>query len=277
MAYTNFRQEIWTGGVLAQVRKNLVAQSIVNSSYSGDIAKKGDTVHIRGVDALSVGTNLASFTYNQASPTDTTLVVDQASVVPFQVPEEDAMTTDLDIVSIYTTEAGRVMAEAADGYVLSLIDSTSFDSTAVSLDLTAASPDPYQALVNLSKALNKASAPRAGRYVIVSAEMEAALLTDSRFLRSTPMGDQVMLTGEIGKAAGFSVLSSENFKSVTTTGTVQKLFAGVAGAIGYADIVLPVRANEAQGARAVNVDAAHIYGAKVLRPSFLVRLDVTVA
>ncbi len=64
----------------------------------------------------------------------------------------------------------------------------------------------YEAVLDASKALNDAKAPRAGRSLICSTRMERELLSpNSGLVLNTERGDRLLQDGWIGKVAGFDV------------------------------------------------------------------------
>jgi hypothetical protein len=67
----------------------------------------------------------------------------------------------------------------------------------------------YADILNLKKALDNAKAPREGRFLIVTPEMENLLLnTDSKVVLNTVRGDSIIADGFIGRVAGFDVFST---------------------------------------------------------------------
>jgi len=67
----------------------------------------------------------------------------------------------------------------------------------------------YADILNLKKALDEEKAPREGRFLIVTPEMENLLLnTDSKVVLNTQRGDAIIADGFIGRVAGFDVFST---------------------------------------------------------------------
>lgn len=76
----------------------------------------------------------------------------------------------------------------------------------------------YAKIVALREKLNKAKAPREGRWLVVPSEIETILLQADEFIHATPQGDEVVKNGLIGKIAGFMVHTSEQVAGDNTNG-----------------------------------------------------------
>jgi len=67
----------------------------------------------------------------------------------------------------------------------------------------------YANILSLKLALDNAKAPTAGRYLVLTPEMENLLLSvDSKIVLNTVRGDGILANGFVGRLAGFDVFSS---------------------------------------------------------------------
>lgn len=55
MAYTNFIPELWAEKIQRENEKMLVLAKLCNRQWEGELKKKGDTVHILGIGAPTIG------------------------------------------------------------------------------------------------------------------------------------------------------------------------------------------------------------------------------
>jgi hypothetical protein len=102
----------------------------------------------------------------------------------------------------------------------------------------------------------------------VPAWFHGLLLKDDRFVRSGTMaGDRRLANGEVGEAAGFTILNSNNVPQ--TAGAKYKIIAGHAQATSYVEQVLDVQTYKPEKRFGDAVKGLHVYGAKVVRPSAL--------
>ena len=81
------------------------------------------------------------------------------------------------------------------------------------------------------------------------------------------MGDRRLANGEVGEAAGFSILKSNNVPN--TAGAKYKIFAGHSMATTYVEQVLDVQTYKPEKRFGDAVKGLHVYGAKVVRPDNL--------
>jgi hypothetical protein len=131
--------------------------------------------------------------------------------------------------------------------------------------------DAYEYLVDLSVMLDEANVPLEGRFVVVPAWYHGLLLKDDRFISSgTAAGDSVRRNAEVGEAAGFSILKSNNVPNAT--GTKYRIIAGHSIATSYVEQVLDLQTYKPEKRFGDAVKGLHVYGAKVVRPTCLAML-----
>jgi hypothetical protein len=97
------------------------------------------------------------------------------------------------------------------------------------------------------------------------------LLKDDRFVRSgTGAGDRRLRNGEVGEAAGFTILKSNNVPD--TEGEEYKIIAGHSHATAYVEQILDVQTYKPEKRFGDAVKGLHVYGAKVIRGDCLAML-----
>lgn len=127
----------------------------------------------------------------------------------------------------------------------------------------------YADILNLKKGLDLAKAPREGRFLIVTPQLENLLLnTDSKVVLNTNRGDAIIADGFIGRVAGFDVFSTVLLPAGTNAIAGQK--RGFAFKEGY---IIPPRRQNLDGSgtfigdSAVQARVAYCYGA--IRPTLI--------
>jgi len=126
--------------------------------------------------------------------------------------------------------------------------------------------DAYEYLVDLGVLLDEANTPIDGRFVIVPAWFHGLLLKDERFVKAgTRRSDAALANGEVGEAAGFSILKSNNVPN--TTGTKYKIIAGHSIATAYVEQIVDVQTYKPEKRFGHSVKGLHVHGPKVLRPN----------
>lgn len=279
MAYENFKPIVWSTAVMQELQKSLVYgnPAIINRNYEGDIRRAGDTVRIPTLGAVSV----FSYTPNSdmsapqvVSDAASLLVADQIKAVNFTVDDVDRVQSNVDMLSMLTSDAAYRIADEMDRYIAALysqIATANFIGSEGSpkTDLGTVG-NPYNYLLDLDTLLTENNVPMQGRFVVIPAWFKALLLKDnSRFILSTPQGENRLATGEIGMVGGLRVFVSNNVPYTTST-TKFKIIAGHSLAWTMAmkkDFSLEAYRPEKRFSDAVK--GFTIYGAKVTRPSAL--------
>lgn len=272
MAITNFIPQIWSARLLENLRKNLVFSNVVNRDYEGEIRNYGDTVKINSIGPITV----ADYTKNQdINPPETlsdaqrTLVIDQAKYFNFLIDDIDQAQTNPKLMDSAMQEAAYALADKADQF---LAGQYVYAANAIGNDTTPVVPTAttaYEILVDASIKLDENNIPRVNRWVVIPPWFYGLLLKDDRFVKAgTTNTDQVLRTGEVGQAAGFTVYTSNNIAN--TSGTKYKILCGHPMAITFAEQINKVEAYRPEKRFADAIKGLHLYGAKVIRPEALV-------
>ena len=272
MALDNFIPTVWSARLLENLQKALVygQTGVINRDYEGEIKNVGDTVKINAIGAITVGDYTKNGTIGapqQLSSDQKMLTIDQAKYFNFFVDDIDAVQTKPKVMDAAMREAAYALRDAADQYIASLYTGVAAGNT-IGDDTTPIVPtasNAYEYLVDMGVLLDEANVPQAGRWVIVPPWFYGLLLKDDRFVKSgTPQGDSVLRNGQVGEAAGFTVLKSNNVPN--DAGTKYKIVAGHPMAWSFAEQILKLEAYRPQDRFADAVKGLHVYGAKLVRP-----------
>jgi len=292
MAISNFRPTIWSSSLLVNLRSNLVYGGLCNRDYEGEIARAGDKVNITAFADPSVRAYTKNTDISWDLLTDSTqqLVINQSDYFAFTVDDIDRRQALPGFIEETTRGASYNLASTADTYISGLmvagVSASNPDNKLDHASLSAAtdSSDAYDLLVELRTALTRSNTPMQGRWVVVPPEFYALLLRDDRFIRADASGTVAGLrNGQVGRAAGFDVVESnvvptsdsDGTATVATTG--YDIVAGHAMATTYAEQIASVKAVDLENQFGEGVKGLHLYGAKVVRPSLLATVNVTVS
>lgn len=277
MAISNFVPEVWSSALLQNLRANLVygQAGVINRNYEGDISQAGDTVHITAFSdpAVRSYTKNTNITYDLLTDDTRALIIDQQKYFAFTVDDIDRRQALPGFVDETTTGASYNLSSAADTYLSGLMKAAvTAGNTATAVTAPTAS-NAYTTLVGLRTILNKSNTPAQGRWVIVPPEFYALLLQDDRFVRADASGTTAGLRNGIsGRAAGFDVMESN---TVPFTGDVFSVIAGHPMATTYAEQIVKVESLRLENQFGDGVRGLHVYGAKVVRPAQLAKVNVT--
>lgn len=288
----NFIPEIWSAEFLEALRADLVfgGPGITNHNYEGEISQKGDTVHITTVGDPTVRDYVehTDITTEQIADSGQTLTIDQAKYFSFELD---------DIEDAQVLNGGSVMAEAAKNaaYVLSET-ADSWISTQMAAGIPAANQVAAQNLFTagaaantiaydsvvrpLKLALDKAKAPKTGRWLVASPDLEAQLLLDNRFVNAEKAADQgaALREGFIGRALGFDIYQTTAVPATAATssaGATDTIIAGHPNAYTFANAIAKVESTRMEKRFADMMKGLHFYGGKLLRPTLLASCVIT--
>lgn len=284
MSIRNFVPEVWSNNLLVALRKTLIyaGPGIVNRDYEGEIANQGDTVRITSVGRPNIGRYVPGQTQIVPEALNTgqrTLTVDQANYWAFEVDDVDARQAAGTFMPEASDEAGFALADVMDQYVAShhteIPQSQRVAPVSVRHGLDTASEQDFEyrriydeILVPLKVRLDELSVPTMGRYAILTPWMHGALIRDARFIENDKAADTSALrNGQVGRAAGFDILSSNNVPEANGGHVVQ---AGTSAAITFAEQINKTEAFRPESSFADAIKGLALYGSKVVRPDSLV-------
>jgi hypothetical protein len=290
MTLNNFIPSIWANEIARNLEKFLVyAQpGVVNRDYEGEISGAGSSVKINGIGPVTVGdyvknTNIAD--PETLTDAQTTLLINQQKYFNFQVDDIDKAQTKPKVMANAMLRAGYGMRDAIDQYIASLYT----DAAAANLIGTDAVPkvpdntagsssNVYNLLVDASVALTNSKCPTEGRWAIVPPWFYGRLLKEGVFIKANEAGtDQGLRNGQVGKAAGFTILQSHNVPYTVATTSKYKIMFGTSDAISYASQITEVEGYRPEKRFADAVKGLNVFGAKVVYPDMLGVLTVNTA
>jgi N4-gp56 family major capsid protein len=277
MAITTFIPQVWSARLLYNLDKTHVATNFVNRNYEGLIRNQGDTVKINSIGAINV------FDYSKNTDmdepqvletTDQTLVINQAKAFNFTVDDVDRVQAAGDLMDTAMGRAAYALNDVSDAFLLGVIAAgAATANTITGVKLTAS--NVYENIVALRTKLDKANVPAAGRSIVVPPEVYALLLLDDRFVKASDGGtaNTVLLNGEVGRVAGFTVYMSNNVVNSEGTYTVT---AQVPYATTYAEQIISTEAYRMEKRFSDAIKGLHVYGAKVTDGNAIAALKCTV-
>lgn len=273
MALNNFIPQVWSARLLENLEKNHVFAGIANRTYEGEIRAYGDQVKINSVGPITIG----NYTKNTDITDPETLTdaqrilnIDQAKYFNFQIDDIDSAQQSPKVMDGAMRAAAYALADAADIYLAGMYTEVAEENLigtdAAPITFTAAT-DAYTYLVKLAVKLDEANVPQGGRWVVVPAWFHALLLLDPRFVQAgSAASDKILRVGEVGEAAGFTILSSNNVAKVEDG---FKIMAGCERSIAYAEQITELCAYRPEKRFADALKGLHLYGAKVIDPNSL--------
>jgi len=262
--------------LLTALEKSLVCgqANVCNRLYQGEVREAGNTVKIASIGDVDVDDYVKdSDIADPVALTDSqqTLLIDQQKYFNFYVDSIDRAQQNVDVLDEAMRHAAWKLRDIADTYIAGLIDTAVTAGNKIGSTVTPEVPtkdNAYEYLVDLGVLLDEANVPLEGRFVVVPAWYHGLLLKDDRFVNTgSRASDRALANGEVGEAAGFSILKSNNVPN--SAGTQYKILAGHRIATAYVEQVVDIKTYQPEKRFGDAVKGLHVYGAKVVRPTAL--------
>ncbi|WP_439377479.1 hypothetical protein [Amycolatopsis lexingtonensis] len=284
MSVANFVPQVWVAPLVQALRKKLIyaGPQIVNRDYEGEIAEAGDTVKVTSIGRPTIKDyvpNETDVVPEKLNTSQRSMVIDQSKYWAIEVDDVDKRQVKGDLIKPSMSEAAYGFADVIDQYVANMY--TAIPAGATLPDVTFSGTDEevwgkkaYFTLVDLQVLMDERNIPGEGRYVACPPWYRGLIQKNPNFTKAADYGsNRVLLNGEIGEIAGFSVLiSNNNPKPTPTTNFLQ---AGLNGAISFAEQLNKIEAYRPESGFGDAVKGLALYGGKVMRPDLIAGVEVT--
>lgn len=219
-----FKTEVFSQKLIMNLDKINVMLPLVNRDWEGELAKLGDTVHVRtlGSVTLSAYDKSTPINYQDLAPAKEPMVVDDAQYFAFQVDDVDLNQNALNALDLYSQRAAvavndKIEAKLLSNYAAAHANNriTGASSAAIALD----KDNIYSYFVKARTALTKQNVPTLNRWLVIDADTEALILESDYFVKGgTEASDKAKAEGTLGgtrpgflgRIAGFDVYTSNN-------------------------------------------------------------------
>lgn len=207
---TDARQVIGYSQISEQVLGQAsVIRAVANTEVEGTVGFETVKVYVNDLATIGDYTPGSGISLSQ----------DGSSYVDINTTQEKAINELLDGYTVETAPADLVASrlEAALVKMGEQMDTDAFaemvaEGTVASAAGAGNAPtvdNVYDEILALKLALDNAKAPRTGRFLIVSPEVENLLLdTDSKIILNTARGDEILTEGFVGRLLGFDIYST---------------------------------------------------------------------
>lgn len=238
--FSAFVPELWAPGLLREFDKVTVAATVcANTDHNETVRQKGDTVHVQTVTKPTVRSyGETDIVYEDLSPTDETLVIDQSDYIAFRVEDIAQTQSNHGIRATYEREGGQAFAEYFDRWLFGFYSSAHADnqitnsSSAININSsTAGSAHVYDLVVQAGLKLDTQDVSQDRRWMIVTPYMKSLFLKDTvYFTNSNTLSDAVISTAMI------TVLDSDGVPTRRNPTGAEAAMRGFIGQISNFDI-----------------------------------------
>ena len=278
MAINNFIPTVWSETLYRELDKEYVGVRHCNRDFEGDIRAKGDTVKICGIGDVSVfdyTKNTDMSAPETLSDSVRTLSIDRAKAFNFQIDDIDRAQQSPKVMGEAMRKAAAALADSADSYIYSLYTDVTEENTIKKTGFKYS--DVLDTLIEARKRLLANNVSGGTETVLEVSPDVAALILKSKIIESDS-NTETLECGYIGSFIGFKIYVSNNVAEADEDGKKYfKCYARTKRAISFAEQLSEINAYRPEKRFADAVKGLHLYGAQIIYPTEMVRLDLTVA
>lgn len=297
-----FIPEIWSGKLIEKFYNSTVLAAISNTDYEGEIKAHGDKVIIRTKPTLTI----RDYTIDQAllverpSSNIVELNIDKAKYFNTVIDDVMAMQADINMMSMWSDDAGEQMKITIDRMVLLDImgDAVAANrgatagaiSLAVNLGVTGApvsivakapgagEVEVVDLIVRMGLVLDEQNIPETGRWIVMPTWMASMVKrSELRDASLTGDGSSILRNGRLGMVDRFTLYSSNLLPAGTTGGMAAgeyAVFAGHAHALTFASQMTKMETLRSESTFGTLMRGLQVFGWKVLDGTALVQAIV---
>lgn len=269
MANYNSIEKIISAEILRTNEDNLLANTVCNTSFAGDIKNRGDSVVFIGLNDPTVYDYEGSITYEDIDDDSLQLLIDQDKAFSFKVKDIEALRSSIGLEDSQTKRASYLLKNEVDSYVFSLYG----DAGTVMSAVEATPANVLQTVAGMKQKLEEANVPDGRSWIVVPPYIKTKLmLAGIKFQINNGVNGTgaVAFTDELGCDIYVSNQLAKDADGATM------MLAGSYSAIAYAEQVLETQVlDRLENSFDKAVRGRLVFGAKVIKPTELVCCPVT--
>lgn len=276
MSISNFVPTIWSETLCNNLDRYYVGIANCTRDFEGEIKEKGSKVVICKLEELCIGDyerGLAIGDPEFLEGYTIELDIEKARYFNFEIDDIDKAQLSPKVMDAAMKLAASGLAREADRYIYEQQE----DALQV-IESPKVTPDNI--LDTILRARTKLYENNVGPETEVVLEVSpsiAEIMFKAKLNLSTD-NDELLQTGCIGSIAGFKVFVTNNLvREIDSNRNIRyHCFARTKRAIAFAEQISEIEAYRPDGRFADAVKGLHLYGAKIIYPEELIRLDLSV-
>ncbi len=264
MANYNSIEKIISAEILRTNEDNLLANTVCNTQFAGDIKNCGDSVIFIGLNDPTVYDYEGSITYEDIDDASLQLLIDQDKAFSFKIKDIEALRSSIGLEDSQTKRASYLLKNEVDTYVFSL-----YDEAGSMMDESEVTPsNVLQLIAEMKQKLEEANVPDGRTWIVVPPFIKTKLmLAGIKFQINNGVNGTgaVAFTNELG----CDIFVSNQLAKDENGNTM--MLAGSYSAIAYAEQVLETQVlDRLENSFDKAVRGRLVFGAKVIKPNELV-------
>lgn len=232
-----------------------IASMITSTEFtSGKV--KGDRVRVSSITGITVQDYVVGtpIVYNALGTAEIDVIMDKQKGVYVIVEDINEVQTDLNVMSEVVYDGTNKLTKQVDTDVLAQLDADATTNTDIITTGALTADNIVANLLAVTRvALNKVDAPNEGRYLVVSPENEALILTADIQLKDSGLGQNY-----IGSAMGIDIFWSNDLPA-------GKQLAGVKEASAFGASLSSMKGGTSETQVGDFLQITEVYGSKVVK------------
>lgn len=259
--------------ILMTLQNELIAKKICTAETNTEIKKLGDKVTFVGLARPTISAYTGTITYEGLTDASVDLEINQANSYAFKIEDIDAFQSAIDLKGGTVAEAGYGLLNTADQYVFGLHAGAGKTITATVSETIATSTT-----TKVQRLLEEVNVRSGNSWLVIPPWYKEKL-------RLAGIKFQVMMNGDTATDIswvnydGMDIYVSNNLAQTGSDGSyVTQCLAGSYNSIVYAEQILKSRyKEELENSFAGGASGLHVFGARVIKPSEVIRITATQA
>lgn len=275
MSIYNFIPAVWSETLCKDLDRHYVGIANCNREFEGDIKEKGSKVVICQLEDINIGDYDRNSNMEEPDSLEgytSELVIEKSKYFNFQIDDIDKAQLAPKIMEEAMRMAASALANEADKYIYE----QQKDAREI-IEVLNVTPDNILDVILKARTKLYENNVGPGTEVVLEVSPAIAEIMLKAHLNISTDNNELLQTGCIGSVAGFKVFVTNNIVQDTADGeTVHHCFARTKRAIAFAEQISEVEAYRPDNRFADAVKGLHLYGAKIVCPKELIRLDLSV-
>ena len=275
MAITSFIPTIWSEALAKSLDKQYIGIANCTREYEGEIKEMGSTVNVCTLGDVTIGNykkNQNISAPQELDGTVRTLVIDQAKYFNFQIDDVDKAQAVPHVMEEAMRAAAEALANVADQCVYG-----QHMYAAHNIQVLRGTVDNILDTILQARTKLYENNVAPGTEVVLEVTPQIAELIFKAKLNLSTDNNELLETGCIGSLAGFKVFVTNNIIKTqdASNNTCHNCYARTKRAIAFAEQISEIEAYRPENRFADAVKGLHLYGAKIVYPDELVRLQIS--
>lgn len=272
-----FIPQIWDNAVLRTLEDNLIARKICKAVPAIKAKGAGDTVYFNGLADPTISDYTGSITYEALVSSQVALLIDQQKSYSFKVTDVEEAMSSVDLKGSQASRAAYALKKAVDTYIFgsSTAPAVVDAGTTLTADTSVDSASILSDISEFGRVLEEKNVNGGEKWLVLPPWCkEKLILAGVKFSIAEGINGQGGL--DWTNYLDIDVFISNNlYNSGTAASPVTTVIGGSYNAIVYEDVLMESRAMQLESSFDVGVSGLLVFGAKVVKPSELVKRVMT--